>query len=122
MTPNRPASGSDHSRFAQRIRRRYGAALNALPPGVPERAAQEQLFATLRAQGESVAAALRMILQTLVDRSLNDALPAIPIPSFVIPDSLRMYGLPAGRELGITAPALALEQGVFVLRGGFGVR
>jgi hypothetical protein len=71
---------------------------------------------------ETLAAALRMILQTLVDRSLNDALPAIPIPSFVIPDSLRMYGLPAGRELGITAPALALEQGVFVLRGGFGVR
>ena len=70
MTPNRPASGSDHSRFAQRIRRRYGAALNALPPGVPERAVQEQLFATLRAQGEPVAAALRMTRQWVLERLL----------------------------------------------------
>ena len=70
MTPNRPASGSDHSRFAQRIRRRYGEALNALPPGVPERAAQEQLFATVRAQGESVAAALRMTRQWVLERLL----------------------------------------------------
>lgn len=70
----------------------------------------------------NLAAALRMILQTIVDRSLNDALPAIPIPGFTVPESLRTYGLPAGRELGITSPALALEQGLFVLRGGFGVR
>ena len=73
-------------------------------------------------ENENLRMALRGILQGIVDRSLNDALPAIPIPGFVIPDSLRTYGLPAGRELGITAPALALEQGVFVLRGGFGVR
>lgn len=66
--------------------------------------------------------AMQMILQTIVDRSLNDALPAIPIPGFTIPESLRSYGLPVGRELGITSPALALEQGLFVLRGGFGVR
>ncbi len=65
--------------------------------------------------------AMRMILQDIVDRSLNDALPAIPIPGFTIPESLRSYGLPVGRELGITSPALALERGVFVLRGGFGV-
>ena len=70
MTPNRPASGSDHSRFAQRIRRRYGAALGALPHGVPERAAQEQLFAILRTQGETVAAALRMTRQWVLERLL----------------------------------------------------
>ena len=70
----------------------------------------------------ALAGSLRMILQDIVDRSLNDALPAIPIPGFTIPDSLRTYGLPAGRELGITAPAVALDQGLFVLRGGFGVR
>ncbi len=71
---------------------------------------------------ENLATSLRMILQQIVDRSLNDALPAIPIPAFAIPESLRSYGLPVGRELGITAPALSLEQGLFVLRGGFGVR
>ncbi len=71
---------------------------------------------------DNLAMAMRMILQDIVDRSLNDALPAIPIPGFTIPESLRSYGLPVGRELGITSPALALERGVFVLRGGFGVR
>ncbi len=71
---------------------------------------------------DNLSMAMRMILQGLVDRSLNDALPAIPIPGFTIPESLRSYGLPVGRELGITSPSLALEQGLFVLRGGFGVR
>jgi hypothetical protein len=66
--------------------------------------------------------ALRGLLQTLVDRSLNDALPAIPIPGFRIADSLGTYGLPVGRELGITSPSLSLTGGRFVLRGGFGVR
>ena len=70
MTPNRLDSGSAHSRFAQRIRRRYGAAMAALPEGVPLRAAQEQLFATLRAQGETVAAALRMTRQWMLERLL----------------------------------------------------
>ena len=70
MTPNRLDSGSAHSRFAQRIRRRYGAGMAALPAGVPTRSAQEQLFATLRAQGETVAAALRMTRQWVLERLL----------------------------------------------------
>ncbi len=65
---------------------------------------------------------LRFVVQDLVERSLNDALPAIPIPGFTIPSSLSSYGLPAGRELGITSPALSVESGRFVLRGGFGLR
>ena len=70
MTPNRPAFGSDYSRFAQRIRRRYGAAIELLPPGVPARELQEQVFATIRAQGETVAAALRMTRQWVLERLL----------------------------------------------------
>ena len=70
MTPIRLDSGSAHSRFAQRIRRRYGAAMEALPPGVPRRVAQELVFATLRAQGESVAAALRITRQWVLERLL----------------------------------------------------
>ncbi len=70
MTPNRPVSGSEHSRFAQRIRRRYGAAMQALAPGVPVRSLQEEVFAALRAQGETVAAALRMTRQWVLERLL----------------------------------------------------
>jgi hypothetical protein len=66
--------------------------------------------------------AVRLIVEDLLTRSLNDALPAIPIPGFTIPSSLASYGLPTGRELGVTAPALGNESSLFVLRGGFGVR
>jgi hypothetical protein len=66
--------------------------------------------------------ALQGLLQGIVDRALNDALPAIPLPAFRVPESLRAYGLPVGRELGITSPMLSPESSVFVLRGGFGVR
>ena len=70
MTPNRNDFGSAHSRFAQRIRRRYGLAMQALPEGVPRRASQEQLLAALCAQGESVANALRMTRQWVLERLL----------------------------------------------------
>jgi len=73
-------------------------------------------------ENETLRMALRVVLQDLVDRSLNDALPAIPIPGFRVPESLRSYGLPVGRELGITSPMLSTQLGRFVLRGGFGVR
>ena len=61
------------------------------------------------------------LAQQLIDTSLNNALPALPIPSFTLPDSLAAYGLPAGAQLGITGPALELAPPHFVLRGGFGV-
>lgn len=65
---------------------------------------------------------VRFLVEDLLTRSLNDALPAIPIPGFAIPSSLGSYGLPVGRELGLTAPALGNESSLFVLRGGFGLR
>lgn len=65
---------------------------------------------------------VRAIVEDLLTRSLNDALPAIPIPGFTIPSSLSSYGLPVGRELGLTGPSLGNESSLFVLRGGFGVR
>lgn len=65
---------------------------------------------------------LRSLVQSIVDTSLNDALPEIPIPSFELPASVATFGLPAGAELGITAPELAIEPRHVVLRGGFGVR
>lgn len=65
---------------------------------------------------------VRLLVEDLLTRSLNDALPAIPIPAFTIPTSLSSYGLPAGRELGIVSPTLSNSSGLFVLGGNFGAR
>jgi hypothetical protein len=65
---------------------------------------------------------LRGLVQQYVERSLNDALPAIPIPGFTIPASLATYGLPAGATLGIRTPSLGNARQRFELRGGFGQR
>jgi hypothetical protein len=63
---------------------------------------------------------LTTLVQSIVDRVLNDALPALPIPSFELPGSLSTYGIPPGTSLGIRSPALAVEPQHFVLRGNFG--
>ncbi|MBO6935343.1 MAG: hypothetical protein JJ863_10210 [Deltaproteobacteria bacterium] len=60
------------------------------------------------------------LVQSIVDGALNDALPALPIPSFTLPTSVADFGLTPGMELGITSPALATERPHFVLRGNFG--
>lgn len=62
------------------------------------------------------------LAQNLIDTSLNNALPSLPIPSFTLPASLAQFGLPAGSQLGITGPSLAVAPPHFVLRGGFGVQ
>lgn len=59
---------SDGSRFAQRIRRRYGAQLAMLAPGVPQRTSMQQLFEALVASGAQVGAALRMTRQLVLER------------------------------------------------------
>lgn len=65
---------------------------------------------------------LRTLVQSIVDTSLNDALPAIPIPAFTLPSSVAPFGLPAGTDMGITGPTLTLEGSHVLLRGGFGTR
>jgi hypothetical protein len=74
------------------------------------------------ADREALGVAVTALLQTYVTRSLNDALPTIPIPSFAVPASLATYGLPAGAQLGIRGPALTQARQRFELRGGFGQR
>jgi hypothetical protein len=65
---------------------------------------------------------LRSLLQSVVDSSLNDALPTLPIPSFTIPNSLSTFGLTAGNELGLDNPNLRQGNGLrhFILEGVFG--
>jgi hypothetical protein len=71
---------------------------------------------------QSLEDALTMLLQKLVDQSLNNAIPALPIPAFTLPASLATYGLPAGKQLGINAPTLSIAPQHFTLRGQFGLR
>lgn len=71
---------------------------------------------------DALVTGLRALVQQYVERSLNDALPAIPIPGFTIPASLATYGLPAGATLGIRTPTLGNARQRFELRGGFGQR
>lgn len=65
---------------------------------------------------------LRSLLQTVIDSSLNNALPALPIPGFEIPQSLGQYNLPVGSELSITNPSLDTTSRHYILDGNFGVR
>jgi len=65
---------------------------------------------------------LTRLLERVLRPALNDALPAIPIPSFTLPASVSDFGLPAGANLGIVSPTLAMEPPHVVLRGEFAVR
>ncbi len=57
-----------HSRFVQRIRRRYQAELALLPPGLPDRAVIEALVATLQAGGRALPSALRVARHLVLER------------------------------------------------------
>ncbi|HET9821578.1 MAG TPA: bifunctional [glutamate--ammonia ligase]-adenylyl-L-tyrosine phosphorylase/[glutamate--ammonia-ligase] adenylyltransferase [Burkholderiaceae bacterium] len=62
------AARADHSRFVQRVRRRWAAELGLLPPGVPDAAGVDALVATLQAQGRPLAAALRIARALVLER------------------------------------------------------
>jgi hypothetical protein len=66
--------------------------------------------------------ALIILVQQLIDQSLNNALPALPIPTFTIPSTLSQFGLPANAQLGVNNPALTIQPQHFVLRGQFGIK
>jgi glutamate-ammonia-ligase adenylyltransferase len=57
-----------HSRFVQRLRRRYAAELALLPPGPPRKAAMQATLAQLLARGHAIGAALRMLRQLVMER------------------------------------------------------
>jgi hypothetical protein len=65
---------------------------------------------------------LAEVLENVVGTALNDALPALPIPSFDLPASLSQFGLPAGLELRINAPALTAARPQILLLGSLVVQ
>ena len=61
-------AGAEHSRFVQRIRRRYAAELPALAPGLPTRAVIEALIHAFTAAGRSLGSAMRVTRQLVLER------------------------------------------------------
>ncbi len=66
--PAAPAALAAHSRFVQRVRRRWPEALALLAPGVPDAAAIGALIAALRAYGRPLPAALRIARHAVIER------------------------------------------------------
>ena len=62
------AARADHSRFVQRIRRRYPAELELLPPGLPRRETIVALIDCLQAGGRSLGSAMRVARQLVLER------------------------------------------------------
>jgi glutamate-ammonia-ligase adenylyltransferase len=60
-----------HSRFAQRIHRRYEGQLHVLPPGTPGPVELKASFETLKAQGQNSANALRITRQLVIERLMR---------------------------------------------------
>ena len=65
---SKPLGLAEHSRYVQRIRRRYAAELSLLPPGPPERTVMAQTLAALREQGLELGAGLRVLRQLVMER------------------------------------------------------
>ncbi len=61
-------ASAGHSRFVQRVRRRYAAELPLLAPGLPTRARIVALAEQLRASGRALPAALRVARQLVLER------------------------------------------------------
>ena len=59
---------ADHSRFVQRVRRRYPDELACLPEGEPVRATMQTGLATLAGRGLPMPAALRVLRQLVLER------------------------------------------------------
>ena len=63
--------GAAHSRFYQRLHRRYEADLLLLPPGVPRWPSMEQAYDALRARGCDTGTALRVLRQLVMERLIQ---------------------------------------------------
>ena len=64
------AAASEHSRFAQRVRRRYAELLPLLQPGLPDRPAMQSLSDALCVRGMDLASAMRATRQMVLERLL----------------------------------------------------
>ena len=63
-----PRAQAAHSRFVQRIRRRYGDLLSQLEPGLPDAMAMRRTVERLRSSGRDLGSALRVTRQLVLER------------------------------------------------------
>lgn len=75
-----------------------------------------------QAQRDAMESFLQSALADVLANSINNGLPAFPIPSFTLPASVSTYGLPAGAQLGIVNPVLSTTSAHAVLDGQFGAQ
>jgi glutamate-ammonia-ligase adenylyltransferase len=68
VEPATTATLAAHSRFVQRLRRRYTAELPLLADGAPRREAMLRTLHTLQTQGHGLSAALRILRQLVMER------------------------------------------------------
>jgi glutamate-ammonia-ligase adenylyltransferase len=81
QAPAAPPAQADHSRFVQRIRRRYADELGRLAPGLPDAAAIESLIDELIAAGRELPSALRVARQLVLERlAVLDVEARAPMP------------------------------------------
>ena len=62
------------------------------------------------------------LLQDIIDQSLNSALPALPIPSFEVPDDMTEFDLPQSADIGIYNTSFDQHRRHLELYGSFGVQ
>lgn len=80
--------------------------------------------------GDLLAPQIQVALESLLSKVINDALvaalnnafPAVPLPSLVIPEAVGDLGLPAGEELGVLNPQIRVEGNHLILEGDFGIQ
>jgi len=65
---------------------------------------------------------LNGLVQGIVNASLNNALPSLPIPSFTLPASLSAYGLPANGKMTISPTSTVQTSSQYILRGNFAIQ
>ncbi|MCB2018985.1 MAG: glutamine-synthetase adenylyltransferase, partial [Hydrogenophaga sp.] len=63
-----PDPTAAHSRFVQRVRRRYEKELDCLPAGTPVKSTMSACVEALRTRGLTVPAALRVMRQLVMER------------------------------------------------------
>jgi len=68
LLPPARAADAAHSRFVQRVRRRYAAELPLLAPGLPDAPAMQQALAALRERGRDLPSALRVMRHLVLER------------------------------------------------------
>ena len=65
------SSLATHSRFYQRLHRRYDSELSQLAPGVPTHATMNAACDALLSQGHALGAALRILRQLVMERLIS---------------------------------------------------